>query len=236
MPITHEEQRQRWEEEHRTPTALKQMDARTLSGGVEKFLGFLLTETTNFERMQGIEMGCGKGRNVIGLAKNDAVAKMSGFDFSEAAIAEAKKRAAEEGVSGKTQFDVMDAANTWKYPDDSFDFGVDCFASTDIEDPAKRKFAVREMHRVLKPGGYFLVYVMSTEDEYHRMMAAQSPAEEKGAFYNSVNGKFEKSFSEEELNSLYADFKLIKGERVEKTTEFFGKTYGCKHHWRIYQK
>ena len=216
------------------PLALKQMDVRSMSRGVLMFLDFL--KERNLKNLVGLEMGCGKGRNVIELAKDGIVSKMFGFDFSEVAIAEANKRANGEKVSGKTQFSVMDATERWNYESDSFDFGIDCFASTDIEDPKKRIFAVQEMHRILKLGGYFLVYVMSTEDEYHRMMIQQSPAEEKNAFYNSSNGKFEKSFSEEELEGMYKDFKLVKAERVVKTTEFFGKSYGCKHHWRIYQK
>ncbi len=42
--------------------------------------------------------------------------------------------------------------------------------------------------------------------------------------------------SEQELDEMYDGFELIKSERVEKTTEFFGKSYRCKHHWRVYKK
>jgi ubiquinone/menaquinone biosynthesis C-methylase UbiE len=234
MHITHEEQRQKWNEEHRTPLALKQMDARTVSRGVVLFLDFLRAQRAS--NLTGLEMGCGKGRNVIGLAQEKTISKMYGFDFSDVAIAEANQRAQREGASSKVQFDVMDATQTWKYVSDFFDFVIDCFASTDIETVEGRKFAAQETRRVLKPGGYFLVYVMSTDDEYHKMMAMKFPAEEAGAFYNESNGKFEKSFTSEELDATHTNFTLIEARRIEKTTEFFGKEYNCKHHWRIYQK
>src|SRR3989344_781119 len=195
MPITHEQQKERWNKEHETPFALKQMDAKKLSSGIVPFLEFLKNQ--GGKDFVGLEMGCGKGRNVIALASQDIVSKMYGFDFSEVAIKEAKKRAGEGDILEKVEFDVMDAMQTWRYPDNFFDFGIDCFVSTDIEDPKGRQFAINEMHRVLKLGGYFLVYLMSTDDEYHKLMAEKSPAEEKYAFYNFANGKFEKSFSED---------------------------------------
>ncbi len=234
MLITHEQQKEKWNKEHKTPFALKQMNARKLSSGIAPFLKFL--EEQKSKDLIGLEMGCGKGRNVIGLARQEIISKMYGFDFSEVAIKEANNRAGENNVSDKVQFEVMDATEPWKYGSDFFDFGIDCFASTDIEEPTRRQFAVDQMYRVLKPGGYFLVYVMSTDDEFHKEMIKKFPAEEKNAFYNSVNGKFEKVFSEEELNDMYKKFTLIESRRIEKTAEFFGESYYCKHHWRIYKK
>lgn len=77
---------------------------------------------------------------------------------------------------------------------------------------------------------------MSTDDEYHKMMIEQSPAEEKNAFVHPETGKFEKVFSEKELDEIYKNFILVESERIEKQAEFFGKLYYCKHHWRIYKK
>ncbi len=234
MPITHEQQKERWNKEHETPFALKQMDAKKLSSGVKPFLEFL--EKEKKKDLIGLEMGCGKGRNVIALAHQEMIQKMYGFDFSDIAIKEADHRAKEENIQNKVQFDVMDATESWRYKNNFFDFTIDCFASTDIESPEGRQFAVNEMHRVLKPQGYFLVYVMSTDDQFHKEMIEKSPAEEINAFYNSGNGKFEKVFSEQELDQIYKQFTLIESKRVEKIAEFFGKSYYCKHHWRIYQK
>ena len=88
--MKHETQRKLWEEEHAHPTALKQMDSHDASKSVKKFWAFLVDG--KLPRARGIEMGCGKGRNVIWLAQQGAV--MQGFDFSQTAITEAKLRVA----------------------------------------------------------------------------------------------------------------------------------------------
>jgi len=234
MPITHKQQRERWNQEHKTPFALKQMDAKKLSSGVKPFLEFL--EKQGKKDLIGLEMGCGKGRNVIVLANQELIKKMYGFDFSEVAIQGAHRRAKEGNTENKVQFDLMDATQRWKYEDNFFDSGIDCFTSTDIENLKGRQFAVHEMYRVLKQGGHFLIYLMSTDDEYHKEMAEKFSAEEKYSFYNNWNGKFEKSFSGEELDEMYKSFTLVESRRIEKQAEFFGKSYYCKHHWRIYKK
>ncbi len=234
MIIPHDKQRKKWEKEHAEPYALKQMNVRKGSSSLVSFLQFL--KDRHLQNLTGIEMGCGKGRNVIWCVEQPEIKQMTGFDFSDTAIKVAKERAGNEGVLNKTNFLVADATTEWPFADSTFDFGIDCTASTDIENPAGRQFAVLEMKRVLKSKGYFLVYVMSTDDEYHQLMIARSPAEEKNAFYHADTGKFEKVFDDRELDSMYSDFTLAEARRVEKKSIFFGKEYRNKMHWRVYQK
>jgi len=234
MILSHDEQRKKWDKEHAEPYALKQMDARKVSSSIPPFFKFLRSQ--KLSKLSGIEMGCGKGRNVIWCAGQPEVTKMTGFDFSSVAIEEAEKRAHEAGVSEKTRFSVMDATMRWKFADASFDFGMDCTASVDIESLEGRRFAVSEMRRVLKPGGYLLVYAMSTEDEYHKEMMQHSAAEEKHAFYHPDTGKFEKVFDESELDEMYANFELVEARRMNKKSVFFGKEYASNMHWRLYRR
>ncbi len=234
VSITHEEQRACWNKEHKTPFAIPQMDAEKGSSCLFPFYDFLREQQRG--HLVGLEMGCGKGRNVLWLAKQPLIAQMHGFDFSDVAIAEAKRRAMKEGLMEKTEFTVMDATKPWTFDSASIDFVVDCTASTDIESSQGRAFAVDEVYRVLQHGGYVLVYVMSTDDEYHAMMIEESPAQERNAFIHPQTGKFEKVFSGSELDSLYRNFRLLDQRRIAKTVDFFGTSYACQHHWRIYQK
>lgn len=206
------------------------MDSNKASSGVIKFWDFL--EEENCAEGKGLEMGCGKGRSVIWLSQFPRV-EMVGFDFSESAIKEARKRAKEAG--SPAQFLVADATEVWPFPDDSFDFIINCFATTDIESAEGREHAIAEMHRVLKPGGFLLLYLLSTDDEFHKEMIGKAPAEEPNAFYHPT-GKFEKTFDEAELKSTYKDFQAVKWERVNKVAQFNGKDYACKHFWIVLSK
>jgi len=210
------------------------MDSEIASGGVVKFLNWL-KENGHFENeITGIEMACGKGRNCIWLAKQGVI--MTGFDFSMSAIKEAKRRTRKSGSSYKLKFLVLDATRKWPYKFGSFDFIIDCFATTDIESVKSRKFAVSEIKRVLKSNGHLLVYSLSTDDEFHKEMVKKNPANEKGAFINPISGKFEKTFDRDELVNLYDELKLVAEDRVKKVERFFGKNYKCKHHWMVFQK
>lgn len=228
--FSHEEQQRIWDEEHTKPTVLLQMDSDQASSGVVLFYDFLGKSST--EKV-GVEMGCGKGRNVIWLAQQEGIQKVYGLDFSPAAIAEAQRRA---GSYPKAEFVVHDVSERWPFEDGSVDFVIDCFATTDLESPAVRAAAVKESLRVLKPGGHLLAYLLSVDDAYHKEMIQRYPTPEKNAFHHPETGKFEKAFDADELAELHNDFELVKSRRIEKTAEFNGKSYPRKHFWNVYRK
>jgi hypothetical protein len=106
----------------------------------------------------------------------------------------------------------------------------------DMESPQARVQAVRGMFQTLRQGAYLMVYAISDQDEYHQEMIQKSPALEKGAFLHPLKGKFEKVFTEEELDELYGAFICIEKQRFEKKAYFEGREYACYHHFRIYRK
>jgi ubiquinone/menaquinone biosynthesis C-methylase UbiE len=161
---------------------------------------------------------------------------MTGFDFSSNAIIEARKRSATYQTDINTNFFIQDATVAWELPANTFDFVLDCFATTDIESQQGRENAVAEMIRVLKPGGFILVYVMSEEDTYHKDMIAQFPAHEAHSFLHPKTKKFEKVFTHEELIGLYNAVELIVEERMQKKSVFYDKEYFCNHYWMVFKK
>lgn len=231
--MTHSHQQKIWEEEHRNPHVLLPMNSAEVSHGVSLFWDWLQKKKIS-QPLRGVEMGCGKGRNSIWLAQQGVV--MNAFDFSSFAIEEAQKRFIATSSKTSLDFCVHDATQSWPFKNDSFDFAIDCFASTDIDSLAARTFARDELRRVLKPNGYLLVYTLSTDDAFHQEMRKSSPALEKNSFLHPTNGKFEKVFDEEELKTFYQDWKLIEKKRISKTAIFFGKNYACSHFWMVLQK
>lgn len=233
MPLTHKQQQEIWDKEHKTPLILLQMDSKEASSGVIQFIDWI-KQKKQLNGLKGIELGCGKGRNIIKLAQLGL--KMTGIDFSPAAIKEAKRRAKESDVGNSTNFIIHDAILPWPFDTNSFDLAIDCFATTDIESKDGRQFAAQELARVLRPDGYLLAYLLSPQDEFHKEMLQKSPAKEKNAFFHPTTGKFEKTFENDEILNLYKDLKLVEEKTISKKTDFFGKSYDCYHHWMIFRK
>lgn len=230
--ISHREQQRFWEEEHRNPYVLLPMNVTKPSGVAVKFWEWLKPHTGT-KNLKGIEMGCGKGRNVIFFAKNGL--NMVGFDFANSAIKEATRRAKNEGLNNTAKFLVHDATMRWPFANGTFDFAIDNFASTDIESLEGRQIAKNEMIRVVKPGGYIYVALLSEDDKLSKQELVEN-LDEANAYLYKQGGKFEKGFTEEEIGKFYGDLKLLAKEKIEKTTNFFGKTYPCLHWWLVFQK
>lgn len=228
----HKHQQDFWEAEHQKPFLLPSMNDSEPSGVAKKFLEWLKSQD-NIKNLRGIEMGCGKGRNVIFFAQDGI--KMTGFDFVESAVIEANKRAKQADVENITEFMVHDATLGWPFEDAEFDFAIDNFASSDIENVEGRKFVRDEMVRVVKPGGYIYVSALSSEDKLAKMELIEE-LKEPDAYRYKAGGKFEKAFSEQEILDFYKELKLMKKEKIQKTANFFGKDYPCLHWWLVFQK
>lgn len=56
------------------------------------------------------DLGCGTGWSTIAMARAYPKIAVDGFDLDEAAIAEARKHAVEEGMDGRVRFDARDVA------------------------------------------------------------------------------------------------------------------------------
>lgn len=101
-----------------------------------------------------LEIGCGLGTDGAQFAK--AGADYTGIDLTEAAVGLARKRFQLFDLPG--EFRVADAENL-DFPDESFDW---VYAHGVLHHTPDSAGAVREIHRVLKPGGRAVVML------YHR--------------------------------------------------------------------
>jgi len=116
-----------------------------------------IPEAADFAGARGLrllEIGCGLGTDGAQFAT--AGADYIGIDLTEAAIELAKKKF--ELANLKGEFRVADAENL-DFPDNSFDLVYSHGVLHHTPDIAR---AVREIHRVLKPGGRAIVML------YHR--------------------------------------------------------------------
>lgn len=234
--FNHKKQKRVWENEHENPTMFPHLAENEVSGGVKRFWKMFCEK--NLEkgksRFIGLEIGCGKGRNSIWLAEQGAT--VYGFDFSRAAIKVAHNRI-HEGIVKNISFIEHDAMELWPFESASFDFVVDCFTSTDIEDEDGRKFVRSEIFRVLKPSGNFFLYTNSSNSEICKKMSEDGNfIHKKNSYFYPESDKFEKVYDLKELERCYKKFKLVYFDVFERDSMINNQKYKWEHFWMVYQK
>lgn len=132
--------------------------ARQLAEYAERHTRLIEPEADLFTRFisrgdRVLDLGCGMGRTTQPIsAMTDSVI---GIDLSENMIAAARER--HPGI----EFRVMDAAEL-RFPDAAFDVVVFSYNGICCIHPGGRRLqSMREIHRVLRPGGLFIYSVLN---------------------------------------------------------------------------
>jgi SAM-dependent methyltransferase len=118
---------------------------------------------------RGLDLGCGQGWYLSEL--RDAGYRMHGLDFSAGQL----KKAAETVRSHPAPGTALPAglcqgdAQTLPFPDGSFDFAYSINAFHHLPSPAAQERAVREIVRVLRPGGIFILHEINTHNPVFRL-------------------------------------------------------------------
>jgi ubiquinone/menaquinone biosynthesis C-methylase UbiE len=99
-----------------------------------------------------LDAGCGRGETVLACAR--AGATVAGIDYSEAAVELTREMLAEVQPEADIRVGSVTAL---PWPDASFD-RIQFSDVIEHLDPEQTVPALREFHRVLKPGGYLLVH------------------------------------------------------------------------------
>lgn len=100
--------------------------------------------------MRALDVGCGAGHTALALAPH--VVSVVALDLTEAMLDQARRLAVERGVTNLV-FQHGDAEHL-PFPDESFDLVTSRYAAHHFPRPAA---ALREIVRVLRPGGAFLL-------------------------------------------------------------------------------
>jgi arsenite methyltransferase len=122
-----------------------------------------------------LDVGCGRGLLAIGAAKRLKNGKVVGidvwnpFDLSGNTPEAAKANAKTEGVADKVRIENGDAQKL-VYPDNHYDVVMSSLALHNIPEQNARAKAVREMVRVLKPGGKLAIFDLFRTGEYAEVL------------------------------------------------------------------
>lgn len=158
--------------------------------------------------------------HAVFLAKQNL--EVYAVDYIKPALKTAGKLANTQGVTKKIHFQQTAIDKRWPFEDNFFDYAVDCFSSIDIETKTGRETYRNEMLRTLKPGGFAMVNVCSTDDEWESKAIAERPGPEPNSTY-WPNGKFQKDYDEAELREFYKDFVIVKLKKIQKPAEKLGR-------------
>ena len=101
-----------------------------------------------------VDIGCGPGYLVALMAKSFPDLKIIGIDISKEMVATASDNLSSPGFGSRLEFRQGDAQNL-PLEDSTVDFVVSTLSLHHWSDP---KSALREIHRVLKPSGQFLIF------------------------------------------------------------------------------
>lgn len=149
-----------WEHEENQPWYPDEQVVRFLARYVSRRIGVAADAVRHAGGAvpAGLDLGCGKGRHVVLMRELGIEAY--GIDVSDNAIAFARQWLAARGLTAKLATGLM---SRLPYPDARFDFVVS-HGVFDHVLAVVRQAALVEVERVLKPGGWFFVSVISERD------------------------------------------------------------------------
>ncbi len=177
-----------------------------------------------------LDFACGNGRNSIYSLRQWNVGRAIGVDFSQIALSQFRQKVTEENLADKV--DILEQSIDEKLPieDESVNLALDVYGSINAREN-ERTTCRDESFRVLKSGGLLLAYLTSADSGFVKGMMDLTQGPEEGSVIFG-NGKFEKTFTEQEIREFYKMFEVVE---LRKHNFMVGK-YPVEMFWLLLRK
>ncbi|MFJ9542596.1 class I SAM-dependent methyltransferase [Streptomyces sp. NPDC101225] len=154
--------------------------------------------TARIDSGEVLELGCGPGYlGLEWLKQAQRSARLVGLDISPAMLRRASANAREYGVTGRCAYECGTVL-ALPFEDDRFDHAISAASLHEWADPVA---ALSEMHRVLKPGGRYVLSDLRRDVDRttFQFMKANIAADMRPGFRTSIRSSYLKSEVEEIL-------------------------------------
>jgi SAM-dependent methyltransferase len=208
-----------WDERHASL-----LRAGTDRNQSEKWLACFLPALSGHNALDLLDLGCGTGYDSLELARRGM--RVTGIDYSEVAVAQARAMALAEQLPVK--FREVDIARPLPFPPNRFDAVISNLVLHSFSKDVTRRI-IAEVKRSLKPGGLFLFHANSTEDRLPRLKHQRPARELEPDFYLLDGGQTMHFMSEEFCRELLAAWSIFELQHV-RTFDTEGNVLKCA--WR----
>lgn len=219
----------KWESEYRHSKLVTKDDAPQKD--TLKFIKWLRKEhDIDIDGLAVLDIGSGTGRNSNHLAAEGA--KVIGIEISDSALKIAEERA--RGKEKNVRHFKHDIGAPYPFDDDSFDVALDVLSSNSLDEDEREVYA-SEVHRVLKPGGWFYVKALCKDgDKNAQKLLKKSPGRGKDTYRMPEWGLEERVWSKDDFENFYGRFFDI--VMIEKKTNYatYDKRKYKRNYWVAY--
>jgi ubiquinone/menaquinone biosynthesis C-methylase UbiE len=146
-----------------------------------------------------LEIGVGTGKTLISILKQNPKS-ITAIDFSRLSIEKCRIKFKED----KIKF-INSNIKKLNLPSNKFDIVI-CYYTLNNLEEKERKYAIKEIHRVLKDNGFIIFEDFHNGDFRH---LSQAPHKEANS-YVKKNGIFCHYFTKDEIKQLFSQFKIEK--------------------------
>ena len=220
-----------WEREYRHPQLVSLEPG--MQADVKRFLVFLKKEKGRaITGWDVLDLGCGTGRNANALA--EAGNRVTGIDIAPTAIrlAQTRARAAELTVD----YRVGDISASFPFADVSFDLVLDVTSSNALSNTERTVF-LKELWRVLRPGGFVFVRALCKEGDKHaKTLVRERPGPEPDTYRLPGLDLTERVFTEADFRKNYAAFTIRSLQKKANYARFGGRSYKRQYWLACLQK
>lgn len=222
-------QKEVWEREYNKPLLVSL--GKKPQKDLMKFLRFLRrNEGINLDGLNILDLGSGTGKNANFLASlgNHVV----GLEISHKAISIAKQAARE--LESEVDYRVFNIGEEYPFKNDSFDLVLDIMTSNSLNEK-ERAIYLKEVHRVLRKGGYFFVRGLCKDsDKNAKALLKANPGLEYDTYIIKDMGLVERVFSKIDFINMYSKyFNIIKLDKKTNYAQFNGVKYK-RNYWIAY--